>query len=41
MLKGNIPENRAKEELPKIEPLTSRFTHIDLDLDFLRPKIPN
>jgi hypothetical protein len=42
MLKSNLPENRAKEKvLPRIEPLTSRFPHSDLDLYFLRPKIPN
>jgi hypothetical protein len=34
MLKGNILKNEAKEELPRIEPLTSRFPHSDLDLDF-------
>jgi hypothetical protein len=38
MLKGNIPKNGAKEELPRIEPLTSRFPHSDLDLDFLAQK---
>jgi hypothetical protein len=32
--KGNIPKNGAKEELPRIKPLTSRFPLIDLDLDF-------
>jgi hypothetical protein len=41
MLKGNIPKNGAREELPRIEILTSRFPHSDLDLAFLRPKIPN
>jgi hypothetical protein len=34
MLKGNIPKNGAKKELPRIEPLTSRFPHSDLDFDF-------
>jgi hypothetical protein len=36
--KGNIPKNEAKEELPRIEPLTSRFPHSDLDLDFFTRK---
>jgi hypothetical protein len=31
MLKGNNPKNGAKEEIPRIEPLTSRFPHSDLD----------
>jgi hypothetical protein len=31
-------KNGAKEELPRIEPLTSRFPHSDLDLDFLARK---
>jgi hypothetical protein len=41
MLKGNLPKNGAKEEVPRNEPLTSRFPQSDLDLDFLRPKIAN
>jgi hypothetical protein len=41
MLKGNIPKNGSKEDFLRIEPLTSRFPHSDLDLDFLHPKIPN
>jgi hypothetical protein len=40
MLK-NIPENGEEEELPRSEPLTSCFPHSNLDLDLLRPKIPN
>jgi hypothetical protein len=39
MLKGNILKNGAKEELPRIEPLTSRFPHSDLDLDFYARKL--
>jgi hypothetical protein len=39
MLKVNIPKNGAKEELPRIEPLTSRFPHSDLDLDFFARKL--
>jgi hypothetical protein len=38
MLKNNIPKNEAIEELLRIEPLTSGFILIELDL---RPKIPN
>jgi hypothetical protein len=38
MLKGNIPKNGAKEEVPRIEPLTSRFPHSNLDLDFFARK---
>jgi hypothetical protein len=38
MLKNNIPKNGAKEDHPRIEPLTSRFPHSDLDLDFLNRK---
>jgi hypothetical protein len=34
----NIPKNGAKEVLPRIEPLTSRFPHSDLDLDFFARK---
>jgi hypothetical protein len=34
MFKGYLPENRAKEELQRIEPLTSRFPHSNLDLIF-------
>jgi hypothetical protein len=34
MLKRKFLEKRAREELPKIEPLTSRFPHSDLGLDF-------
>jgi hypothetical protein len=34
MIKYNTPKNGAKEDLPRIEPLTSRFPHSDLDLDF-------
>jgi hypothetical protein len=30
------PENGVKEELPRIDPLTSRFPHINLDLAILR-----
>jgi hypothetical protein len=41
MLERQPPGNSAKKELPRIEHLTSRFSHSDLDLDFLRPKIPN
>jgi hypothetical protein len=29
MLKGNTPKNRAKEDLPNIKPLTSRFPLTD------------
>jgi hypothetical protein len=39
MLKGNLPEIRAKEELPRIEPLMSRFPHSNLDLDFYARKL--
>jgi hypothetical protein len=39
ILKGNIPKNRAKVELPTIEPLTSRFILSDLDLDFFARKL--
>jgi hypothetical protein len=35
----NNPKNGAKEELPRIEPLTSRFPLSDLDLDFFTRKI--
>jgi hypothetical protein len=38
MLKRNIPKNGAKEELPRIGPLTSRFPHSDLDLNFFARK---
>jgi hypothetical protein len=38
MLKNNIPKNVAKEELSRIEPLTSRFPHSDFDLDFFARK---
>jgi hypothetical protein len=41
VLKGNIPKNGAKEYLPRIELLTSRFPHSNLDLDFLCAKIEN
>jgi hypothetical protein len=34
----NIPQNEAKEEIPKIETLSSRFPHSDLDLDFFARK---
>jgi hypothetical protein len=27
-----MPKNGSKEDLPRIEPLTSRFPHSDLDL---------
>jgi hypothetical protein len=36
--KVNIPKNEGKEDLPRIEPLTSRFPHSDLDLDFFARK---
>jgi hypothetical protein len=32
MFINNIPRNEAKEQLPIIEPLTSRFIHSELDL---------
>jgi hypothetical protein len=38
MLKSNIPKNEAKENFPRIEALTSRFPHSDLDLDFFARK---
>jgi hypothetical protein len=38
MLEVSHQKNGAKEELPRIETLTSRFPHSDLDSDFLRPK---
>jgi hypothetical protein len=38
MLKSNIPKNGAKEEFPRIGPLTSRFPPSDLDLDFFARK---
>jgi hypothetical protein len=38
MLKRFYPENGAREELPTIKPLTSRFPLSDLDLDFLAQK---
>jgi hypothetical protein len=34
MSKINIPKNEAREELLRIEPLTSRFSLSDLDLRF-------
>jgi hypothetical protein len=37
-LKGNIPKNGKKEELPRIEPPTSRFPHSYFDLDFFARK---
>jgi hypothetical protein len=40
-IEGILMKNEVKEELPRIEPMTSRFPHSDLDLDFLRPKILN
>jgi hypothetical protein len=40
MLKSNIPKNGAKEQLPRIEPLTSRFPLSDLDLHIFAPKFP-
>jgi hypothetical protein len=36
--KGNIPKNGAKEDLSRIKPLTSRFPHSNLDLDFFARK---
>jgi hypothetical protein len=41
MSKINIPENGVKEELPRIEPLASRFPHSDLDRDFLAQAYPS
>jgi hypothetical protein len=38
MLKRNNPKNAAKEELRRIESLTSRFILSDLDLHFLSQK---
>jgi hypothetical protein len=38
ILKSNIPKNGAKEEFPRIEPLTSRFPLNVLDLDFYAQK---
>jgi hypothetical protein len=38
ILKGNIPKSEAKEELPRIESLTSRFPHSYLDLNFFAQK---
>jgi hypothetical protein len=38
MLKVTISKNVAKEELSRIESLTSRFPHSDLDLDFYARK---
>jgi hypothetical protein len=38
MMLKNITKNIAKEELRRIEPLTSRFRNSDLDLDFFARK---
>jgi hypothetical protein len=40
-IKWYYPEKWSKEEIPRIEPLTSRFLHRDLDLDFFARKLPN
>jgi hypothetical protein len=38
MLKGDILKDGAKEEYPRIETLSSRFPHSDLDLHFFARK---
>jgi hypothetical protein len=38
ILKSNIPKNEAKGDLPRIEPLASRFLLSDLDFDVLARK---
>jgi hypothetical protein len=39
--KAIIPKNEVDEELPRIEPLTSRFPNSDLELDYFARKFQN
>jgi hypothetical protein len=41
MLKRYYLENGEKEELPRIDSLTSRLPHSNLELEFFTRKIPN